>query len=198
MSLFIIGIIISIPVGVLVNLCTPWVRNELAKRNSTRRAKRVQQIKGSLALIDDFRSGNHSNQLIALVAIRLVFQITLFSLAVLGMAMAGATYSSSVIVPESFQNSNLPDLALAAFALAILTLGVAGFHLYSMYNLFSSIFYKDTRYRKRAEQYLHKLGAPIIDGDHFAPTQGDLEDKAAADKSNEAGPESGSALSLPS
>lgn len=58
MILFILGLVLSIPLAVLANLCTPWIRIWFANRNASRRAKRIEKIKIEILEVSEYRNGS--------------------------------------------------------------------------------------------------------------------------------------------
>ena len=79
---YIIGLLVSFTVGILANLCTPWVQRHLAEHNPGRTQRRAERIKKELKLIEDYRSGTNSG-LVAYVARLIIMTVGNFALAVL-------------------------------------------------------------------------------------------------------------------
>lgn len=78
----------SIPVGVGVNLLTPWLKNVYSAKSSVRRNRRIQQIINRYTLIQKWRLDRESNSLLANFQILVTYTVALFSLAILGGVLA--------------------------------------------------------------------------------------------------------------
>jgi hypothetical protein len=86
MILFLAGLILSIPVAIIANLCTPWVKTQYATRNSARRQKRINKITRDVARIELYRRAP-VNQFVAYVTYRVIRAIGNFSFPVLFLTM---------------------------------------------------------------------------------------------------------------
>jgi hypothetical protein len=77
MLLTLIAVLISIPVGILVNLLTPWFKTQISVRSQTLRAERIKKLKESFWEIEQVRAGNLTNKFIGFCAL-LILRVSIY------------------------------------------------------------------------------------------------------------------------
>lgn len=159
MTLFLIGLLASIPVSIVANLATPCVRTWLVGRSSKRKIKRGQKIIYQLAAIERYRSGNGSGA-VAQVGRLLIEAIGGFTFALL--------FGASV---PALLNTEHPTIEAKTFSiLSILFLYGAVFNTMRINRQLRRI--RDFKsYRTRVTQELKRLGVSLPE--HLADGAGD-------------------------
>ncbi len=56
---YMLGLFVSFIIGILVNLCTPWVQKRLATRSPSRTERRIKILKKERQLIEDYHTGTN-------------------------------------------------------------------------------------------------------------------------------------------
>jgi hypothetical protein len=154
MTLFLVGLAVSIPAAIIANILTPWTKNKWGQRSSKRKVKRARQIIRMLQKVDRYRAA--LNELIAYVAIRIIAIIVVLAYAVLFTVLVttGLGYS--------YYGRNIAwDVIVTAIGLlAIVMLFLAVFTATSTRRLLRNIVNYET-YRKHAELELEALDTSI-------------------------------------
>jgi hypothetical protein len=148
----IVALILSIPIGILANLSTPWFRTIFATRNEARRQKRIEQIKRRLMAINEYSQGA-PNRLVALAATRIMIISLLGAFGILFMVMGSYAYSQTVTVGRIFSEVSL---GLAALVTIVLTYAFCSFWFF-----FEDIRTEGRKYQRRVDRYLRQLGTSI-------------------------------------
>jgi hypothetical protein len=148
----ILALILSIPIGILVNLSTPWFRTKFATRNEALRQKRIEQIKHRLMTISEYSQGA-PNKLVALAVVRIMIIILLSAFDIIFMVMGSYTYSQTSAAGRIFSEVSL---GLAAVVTIVLT-----YAFFSFWFFFEDIRTEGRKYRRRVDGDLRQLGTSI-------------------------------------
>jgi hypothetical protein len=166
-----IGVLVSIPVGVGINLLTPWLKTEFATRNQRRRERRIEQIKNRYLLIERWRANDDMGSLVVNAMFYVIATFCFLIFAVLGtvFAVVGLSLRSSITqtigsitVPYNLSPSTTA-FTYTSLAAAMLSLALGGFVFISAFQLYRNIASAVNPYRKVAEKSLWKLGSHLPD-----------------------------------
>lgn len=148
MLLFFLGLIAAVPIGIAVNLCTPWVQARLAARSSRRRQRQLAQLHKEMALVAKYRDGK-SNLTVAFGTRFLIETIGNFAFAVIFNVVA------AIALMSKGQNA-----AFFAF-----WFGIAGWVALVVaaakairFEMFLRDIYDTERYDRKTRERLSKLG----------------------------------------
>lgn len=180
MTLFVLGLVLSIPVAVVANLCTPWVRTIYATRGAARKRKRIKRIKKDLKRVGHYRNCP-ANELTAYVATRIIRVVGNFCFPVifLGAALFVKELSStSKSGPVSF---SLSAEVAVMLILSIISLFAAVFNGLNARRFFRSIYSFDS-YRKDLEAQLERLGTSVSQISSTPDETADSDETAAPDE----------------
>jgi hypothetical protein len=158
LTLFIVGIVLSIPIGVSVNLFTPWFKRRISQKDPSRRIAEIEQ---ELKKIEQYINGPPS-KLIAYAARESM--VALSSLIFVTMFVAIAVlYQISIPTKAGNIVTDLSGVVAVTFLIG------SGFQLTKTYRTFTEVHDFDSYQRKVAQQ-LRRLQrsslAPGVDGMH--------------------------------
>ena len=158
MVTFLIGIFISIPIGLVINLASPWVQSKLAVRNSARRTRKIKKLQDDLNDIEEFRQGRLTNRFIARVVLLATFLLCFLAFAVLGTTLA---LVASDVVGTSIPYESRPLAVLQAICIAIslVSLATAAYAFANLTKLIEYVIKKNDRYKKITMRALRRLDA---------------------------------------
>jgi hypothetical protein len=161
-----ISILAAIPVGIGVNLITPWVKTKLSTYSQTRREARIRSVQHEYLEIMTFRRGENTNRLVARIALRMVYLVSFFMFAVLSLVLslyAVVQYEAQNYPSRLHLLSNggplLVFVVLAPLVTSIVTIAAASYVSLNVIKLLSNIFYASDRYKVATERTLRKLGS---------------------------------------
>jgi hypothetical protein len=98
MTLFIAGLIASIPLSIIANVYTPRVQDWLARRSTTRLTRRVKELRGELKAISDYRNDRLSlNELLLGVILRTTYVGSIGGILAGALFIMGRTLSDAPI-----------------------------------------------------------------------------------------------------
>jgi hypothetical protein len=169
LTLFFIGLVLSIPAAVLANLCTPWVKTRLAKSNSKRRAKRIEQIQDLTAQLNDYRAAAGTMpRLFVRMVIKGARIVSEFFIGLAFLVLADITINETAfyrIAAPLPKSGTLPPLSsripvIAALIISMVLIVAAMYESIGMSKLCRYLIHPEL-YSKVAERQLAQLGASL-------------------------------------
>ena len=153
-----IGIFASIPVGLAVNLASPWLQSKLAALNSTRRTRKIGKLRNDLQDIEEFRAGRLTNKFIARVVLQATYVLSFLIFSTLGiiLALSELAVNGGTLASQGTSSTIVVQICIV---LTVVALGVSGYAFASLAKLVDSVMLKHDRYILSIKRALHRLGA---------------------------------------
>lgn len=152
MTLFLLGLLLSVPLAIAANLLTPWVSTTLAQRSAKRRQQRIRTILKEYRQVTAYRNGT-GNAWAARIAAEMVSSVLSLAVAVIFWAPAVARFKPDPFAPYHVTWWNWTGFAVLAWA------SFACFRTMSM----CARVYSPRWYERRTARQLRRLGAPPAD-----------------------------------
>jgi hypothetical protein len=150
MTLFLLGLIASVPLGILANLLTLRVATALAERSARRRQARIERIRREAAEVTAYRDGS-SNVMAARLTGHIAATVGAFAFAVI--------FNVVSLVTTAAPSHNASGYAIQVWAwVGIVSLTYAVYEALSTMYLCRNVF-APKWYEERTARELRKLGA---------------------------------------
>jgi hypothetical protein len=151
MTLFVLGIIISIPAAILANILTPRVIAWFAIRNSNYKARKIYRLKREFEYISS-RHMALPSEAAAFVAHRVLNSVMDFAFAIIANAFYLTAYARYIKTDPAFSGA-LAIVSIAAFFLAV-------YRISRTQRVLRYIYHFD-KYKQRTERELQELAGSI-------------------------------------
>jgi hypothetical protein len=151
MTLFVLGIIFSIPAAILANVLTPRVIAWFTIRNSNYKARKIYRLKREFEYISS-RHRALPSEAAAFAAYRVLNSVMDFALAIVANAFYLTAYSKFIKIDPAFSGV-LAIISVAAFFLAI-------YRITRTQRVLRNIYHFD-KYKQWTEHELQQLAGPI-------------------------------------
>jgi hypothetical protein len=193
MIAIVISVLAAIPVGIGVNLVTPWVKNKLSAHSQTRREARIARIQHDYLMTMAFRREKHTNKLIARVAIWMVYLCSSLGLGIFALILSLYAFTEYGLGNNlAFRSITGTDrlqgtiLAISAGAASVVSLAVMGFSFLSITRLLFRVLFSEDKYKLATERVLRKLGSslPKVEEPEEVKPPAPAQEPAAAMESN--------------
>ena len=83
MIAILVSVLAAIPIGIGVNLLTPWVKTKLSTYSQARRETRIKKIQTEYLTIQAFRQGRDTNKLIVRVAMQIIYMVSFLAFTII-------------------------------------------------------------------------------------------------------------------
>jgi hypothetical protein len=167
MVAILIGILIPIPIGVGVNLVTPWVKTQLSTYNQARRQARIKKIQDQYLQIAAFREDRDTGRLVAIAAAAII-NTTLFLAFTIIFILCSLYITDEYGLRATLWNSSISTAVPSArfmvssvLIIAMISMAVAAAFFTSALRLFRNVSSKDESYEEKTKKTLLKLGSSL-------------------------------------
>jgi hypothetical protein len=177
MLTILISIFLPVPIGIGVNLITPWFKTKISTYSQTRRVARIAKLQDEFLVIEAFRQGRDTNKLIMRTAKYImltlsyqVFTVMFFILYLTVVVQYGLRKSiwSAPLGQSSAGPAQAGTYACALFGM--ISLAVSAYYFFSGATLITRVISKSESFRIATKKALEKLGGSLSDAEISSET----------------------------